>query len=369
MNNEVISDRAGISLIILFISGGALALPTAQEAGRDLWLAIFVGVFISIPIVLMYARILALFPGKDLFDIVEMLLGEVFGKIIILLFSWFAFHLGALTIRNVGEFMITTSLPETPLIIPMIFIGLLCIWGAKEGIEVLGRWSNLFFVFNAPLPTLLILLLIPQMDLNNIFPILNTDIKSFALGTFSAIAFPLTETIVFAMAIFSLKSPKSSYNIYIKGLIIGGILIAGVSLAEILVLGEEIYSITYFPNHNTARKLNVGDFLERLEVVVIIATYTASFIKISVCLLASSKGISRIFGFKDYRFITLPVGLFMCMFSYILHDSIMDLYKWAAEFWKFYAFPFEIIIPTGILVIAEIRKNKLKGYRKVKNSE
>lgn len=359
MNKEIISDREGISLMILFISGSALAMPTAQKAGKDLWLAILVALIISIPIVLMYARILTLFPNKDLFDITQLLFGNVFGRFLIILFSWFSFHLGVLVLRSVGEFMVTTSLPETPILIPIVFIGLLGIWGAKEGIEVLGKWANLFIVFNAPLPTIIILLLIPEMDIKNIMPILHTDIKAFSQGIISAISFPFAETVILAMAIFSLKEKKSSYNIYIKGLLVGGMLIVAVSLTEVLVLGEGIYESTYFPNHDTARKLNIGDFIQRLEVIVIIATYTASFLKMSICLLVASKGISKIFGFKKYRFVVLPLGLLMISLSYIIYDGIIEFNEWAGRIWPYYAIPFQIIIPIGILVIAEIRNKKL----------
>ena len=41
-------------------------------------------------------------------------------------------------VKNIGQFLITTSLVGTPMIIPMICISMLCIWVVKEGIEVVA---------------------------------------------------------------------------------------------------------------------------------------------------------------------------------------------------------------------------------------
>ncbi|MCT4618861.1 MAG: endospore germination permease [Marinisporobacter sp.] len=357
MNKEFISDREGICLVILFISGSSLALPTAAEAGRDLWLAIIIAIIIAIPTVLLYSKLLSLYPGKDLFDIVDIVFGKIVGKLIGIFYIWFSFHLGALVIRDFGEFPITVSIPETPMLVPMIFVTILCIWIVKEGIEVLGRWAKLFVLFNAPLPSILILLLIPQMDIENIQPILYEGFQPLLKGTFSAFTFPFAETVIFTMILPSLKTKKSPYEIYMKGLLLGGMLIAGVSLAEILVIGPDLYGATFFPNHSVARKVHIGQILSRMEVIVILATITAAFLKISVCLLAACRGMMKLFKLEDYRFLVAPIGILMFLLSIIIHKNIMELFEWATV-WPYYAFPFQVMIPILVLIIVFIKKEK-----------
>ena len=87
MNKEVISDKQGICLVILFIAGETLAMQTAPAAGSDLWLAILLAIVTSIPLLLVYSRILSLFHGKGLFDILECLFGRILGKFLSLIFS------------------------------------------------------------------------------------------------------------------------------------------------------------------------------------------------------------------------------------------------------------------------------------------
>ncbi|MCT4605158.1 MAG: endospore germination permease [Marinisporobacter sp.] len=357
MNKEVISDKQGICLVILFIAGSALAMPTAAEAGSDLWLSIIAAILIAIPIVWIYAKILSFFPEKDLFYVLEYAFGKIIGKMIGFFYIWFAFHLGVLVMRDFGEFPVIVALPETPMIAFSILMVILSIWIVREGIEVLGRWANLFVLINAPIPSILILLLIPVMDFNNIQPILYNGIKPFLEGTLSALSFPCTETVVFMMVFSALQSKKSSYIIYTKGLLWGGLLIAGVSLAEILVIGPDLYGATFFPNHAVASKVDIGETFQRMEIIAIIASITATFLKISVCLFAVCNGVARIFQLKDYRALVVPIGLIMFNCSLFIYENIFEMFEWLT-IWKYYAFPFQVILPTMILVVTHIKKNR-----------
>ena len=358
MSKETISDRQGICLIILFISGEALSRKTAPAAGKDLWLAILLAIAVTLLFTLAYARLLSLFYGKDLFDILECLFGKFFGKLIGLLFAGYVFYTGAWVLRDFSEFPVTVSIPETPRIVLAIFMIALCIWIVKEGLETLSRWATLFVLLDAPLPSLAILLLIEQMDLNNIQPVLYEGIEPVIHGAFQAFSFPFAETVVFIMVLSSLKSKASCYKIYIKGLLLGGMLIAGVSLAEILVLGPHWYSALFFPNHAAASIIDAGEALQRLEMIAIIATITSTFVKISVYLLAACNGIAKIFNLKDYKLLVFPVGLMMCNITLFGDESIIDLFKMLEDVWPYFAFPFQVVLPLAILIIAEISQRR-----------
>jgi len=367
LNQELITDIQGICLMILFISGSSLALPTGAAAGSDLWLAILLALVLAIPLYMVYGRLLSLYPGKDIFDILEHVFGGFFGKLLSLIFVWFIFHLGVIGLRDQGEFLITLSLPETPMMIPIIMVALLCIWIVKSGIETMGRWAVLFVILNSPIPSLMILIVMPQMDISNILPILYKGIGPFLQGTLEALVFPFGDVVVFLAVFSALRPKKSTYNVLIKGLLWGGILIFGVSLAEILVLGEDLYWTNYYPNHNVASKASVGELLHRMEVITIVATLTSFFLKISVCLLAVSKGITKVLGFKNHRFIVTPVTLIMCNFSYFIFTSSMYKFKWLNEVRSYYFFPYQVILPIIILIFTEIKKRREKSYNKGRN--
>jgi len=361
LNKEKISDGQGMKLVILFIFGSTLVMGTGGEAGRSAWISIGLGIIATVPLVLIYSRILSLFPGQDLFQILELNFGKLIGKFISLFFIWFAFHLGALVLINFGEFIITVALPETPRIVPMIIFALLCIWGAKAGIEVIAKCSEYFIIFVMALIILFSFLVMPNMDTDNLLPILGEGFGKILPGILSAITFPFAETVVFMMVFSALQHKKSSYKAYIPALLLSGAVVLFISLRNIMVIGPATIKAVYFPSYSAISRVNIGNFLQRMEIAVTIVFLLSGFIKISVCMMAASKGLSRILGFDDYRILVMPVGLLMVNLSHNLYGSIMEMFEWAFKVWPYYALPFQVFLPILIWIFIEIKqraKNK-----------
>lgn len=355
MNREVISDKQGIALMILFIIGTAIITVSATQAKRDMWIAIILSLLVALFIALVFVRIHYTFPGKNLFDICEICFGKFIGKGIVILFTWFIFHTGVLVLMNLNLFINTVSLSDTPQIVTMISITLLCSWIVKKGIEVMGRWAKFFLIIFIGLIVITIVLLIPTMNINNIKPVLNEGIKPILIGAFGTFGFPFTQIMVFTMAFFGFQTKKSPYKIYIKGLLIGGIAILLISLTNLLVLGKNYTFTVYYPSHTSAARIVVGKIMERVEIIISTGFVLGAFIKGSIYLLAASKGITKIFGCSDYRFIVIPISLLMINLSHFLHDSLMDYFYFVLRIWIYYALPFQVLLPIIIWIIAEIK--------------
>ena len=123
----------------------------------------------------------------------------------------------------------------------------------------------------------------------------------------------------------------------------------------------------YFPSYVAISRVNIGNFLQRLEISVTIVFILSGFIKISICLLAATKGVSKLFGCKDYRFLVTPVGLLMVNLAYLVYDSIMEMFEWAQEIWPYYAFPFQVVLPLIILIAVEVKARLQKRDEQAKN--
>jgi len=358
LNRERITEIQGISLVILFILGSTTVLGTGAEAGRDSWLAIILAIFLSFPILLIYGAILNSYPGKDLYEILVLVFGKFIGKLISLLYIWFSFHLGALVLRNFGEFIVTVSLTETPKVVPMAVLTFLCIWGIKSGIEVLGRWGQLALIVLILFIATTIIVSIPIMNTDHIKPIFSKGLNPILKGSVGVVAFPFAETVVFLLVFSSIGSRNSSYKVYLWGLIVGGIVVFGTAFSEIMVLGEEAYTAAFFPSYKVVSRVNIGDFIQRVEILVAIIFLGGGFIKICICLLATCRGIAGILGYEDYRFLATPIGLLMINLSILIYDSLIEMAEWAFSTWIYYALPFQVIIPTIILVGVKIKTRK-----------
>ncbi|WBW99145.1 GerAB/ArcD/ProY family transporter [Oceanirhabdus sp. W0125-5] len=360
MKKEVISDRQGISLMVLFIIGTSIIYASGIKAKQDMWIAIILSLIAAFPLAMMYVRLHSLFPGKTLFDICELCFGKFTGKIITVLYVWFIFHTGVSVILNLNVFITTVSLFNTPPIVPLTCILLLCAWSVKEGIEVLGRWSSLFVIVLVTFIISTALFLVPQIKINNILPILNNGMNPVLKGAFGTYAFPFTQIIVFTVAFSNFETKKSPFNIYYKSMLIGGFLILLISLMNIMVLGIDAASRVYYPSHASALRVDIGELIQRVEIIISAGFVIGAFVKGSIYLLATCKGISKLFDCRDYRFIVIPVALLMISLSNYTYYGIMDYFYWILELWTvYYALPFQMVAPVIIWIFAEIKHKRL----------
>ena len=354
MKNEIISERQATILIILFLLGNSLLVGSGNPAKQDAWLAIIIAISCSIILLLIYSRILSLYPGKDFFDILQILMGRSIGKIISVLMIWFAFHTGTLVLRILLEFTNILVFPNTPEIAPMLLFTILLIWSLKAGIEVLGRWAEFFSWIIILIVIIVPVLSISQMDISKLKPILSNGVSPLLKGAFSSFSFPFCQTVIFTMVFSNISKVKNYTKTFIVGLLVGGGLILLTSLRNLLVLGSETVSRLYFHSTMAVSLIMLG-FLQRLEMTVVIVFLVCVFIKISICIFAVCNGISKVFGFDDYKFIATPVCLLMLSFSFFIYKSTMETQFFFSNIFQYYSFPFQVIIPLVVFVAAEVK--------------
>ncbi|HEX9061261.1 MAG TPA: endospore germination permease [Clostridia bacterium] len=363
MRIEKITNKECICALTLFIMGSTLIIGIGGAAQNDAWLAGIAGILMSLPMILIYSRIQSIFLGKDLFEILEYVFGNFFGKIIALIYIWYAFHLGAMVIRNLGEFINTVTMPETPILFPMLCMGLCCIVMVRLGVEEIGRFSAYLLPLLISIIGIVQLLALTEFHWNYLKPILGNGIKPVIEGGFSAFSFPFAETVLFLGVMFSLKTKKSPYKVYFFSIIFSGTLIIILTIRNIAILGKML-SMLYFPSHIAVSRINIMDFLQRIEVTVAVVFVIGAFVKSSVCLFVASKGIARVLKLNDYRSIVIQLGLLMIYFSYTVYDNIMEMRYWAFKVYQYYAFPMQVILPIIIWIFSEIKRKKFESTKK-----
>ncbi len=354
MRVERITDKQGICLITIFIIGSSILIGTGGEAGNDAWLAGLTGLFMSLPAILVYARISSLFPGKNLYEILRIVFGGFAGRGLMALYTFYSFHLGALVLRNFGEFIRSAVMTDSPLMFSVLAATLVCILVCRSGIEVLGRGAVYALPLLFAITGTVMILGISQYDLAHLQPVMGGGLIRILKGGFMAFSFPYAETLLFLGSFCLLKDKRSPFRIYLGGIAIGGIVITLVTLMNSLVLGE-MYSLTSFPSYTALSIISVGWFAERFEIAVSFTYFTGIFIKGSICLTSACKGLSEMFELNSYRSAIVPMGLLMAWFSYDLYTNTAKMHIWANYAYHWYALPFQVIIPLILWITAEIR--------------
>lgn len=353
MTDETISSRNTGSLVVLIILSSTI-LSGAATLGQDTWISILLGAAISAPLIWVYCRIVRLFPGMDIFTIIQSLFGKVISSIIIALMSWYALHLSALVLRSFTEYTVIIALQETPRIPIMIIILAGAIYLAKSGFNIIGRWSMIICV--TVLANLLFTLLLSSrsIDLSNIQPVFDHSLKHIASDTLTVSTVVFRESIIILVLFGAFRKGDSPYKAYFSGLAIGALALTLVILRNLFVLGPALMINASFPSYMSVRTLYLGSFLERIESIISFNLILLGITKIALCLCAASMGAAKLFHIKDHIHIVMPVSLLTLALCSILFESVTEMIRFV-EASRFYALPFQVIIPLVIWIAAEIK--------------
>lgn len=335
-----------------------LVIPSgmAAEAKQDAWIGAVIGVAIGLLLVLLYNAASGIYPGNTLVETIEAVLGKWIGKAISFLLICFAMILASELLYYIGNFITTQILPETPILAVHLLFAIVSAAGVRYGVEVLARSIELLF----PLFILLLLILLTfssfQIEPNNLLPIMEADAKSLLrAGLFFASTFSLTPILLLMIYPASVDDPHSARKAFLWGTAAAGVLMIGVILLSISVLGADMTARQIFPSYALAKKINVGNFLQRIEIVVAGMWFISIFVRMTIYYYAAVTAIAQTFKLKDYRFLVLPACIILVTLSLIVHPDIVHSMKYDREVWPSYAAVFGFLLPLLLVVVHAFR--------------
>ncbi len=342
-------------LVVNFTIGSALLIiPSSviSEAKQDAWISILLTILIGVFLQYVMITLATKYPSKTLIDIIELLLGKIFGKIIGLLYVWFFFHLASLVLRNIIDFIIITLITETPIVVLSIAIGISLFYYIKYGLEVIAR-SNELYSFGILIAIILTMLLVsPLMEGKNILPVLENGIKPILRGTLPIIGFPYAELVVFLMIVPYINNKKNLKKIFISAGATGGLVLFIVTLTSILVLNPLEPQSNIYATYNVARLINIGDFITRMETLIGLTFIVIASIKLVISYYSGILALSQITRISDYRPLLFPTLIIIITLSINLNKNIVEELFVAYYVWTPYALIFGFLIPLILLFLS-----------------
>ncbi|MEG0471204.1 MAG: endospore germination permease [Solibacillus sp.] len=364
MEKQLISSRQFTIIVILYTVGtGILIIPAslALEVHQDAWIVGIIGTLLSLLLIKLYILFSNKMANHSFVEATEKILGSFVGKLVSLGFVLLTLLSSGELIYFIGSFLQIEVMPETPPVVFSILFTLIILYAVYQGIEVFARTLEILF------PVFLIIFIIflffvsPQIDIKNMQPVFDVPIQPLIysvlhfMGLFS---FPLIILLmIFPSAINNLQSGKKGFYI---GTLVGGFIVTAFIALSILVLGVTNTSLRTFPSYTLAQRISVGDFLQRIEIIMAFMWMVTIFVRAYMYFYASLFGISQILKLKDHRPLILPLGMIVVALSQIVHSNIIHSDKYNQQTWPLYIAVFSIILPLILLLIAKLRKIKTK---------
>lgn len=355
-----ISGRQFMILTTIFTIGSAiLVIPSGMAfiAKQDAWIGALVGVGAGFFLVWIYDTMATLYPQKTLVEIIETLLGKWLGKTVSLLLIVTLFLSGpSSALYDVGNFLSTQIMPETPVQSLNFLFVVIVIMGVRLGIETLARSAELLFPLFILLYTSVVILVAPKFKIENVQPVFEAGIGPIWPAALSFISILFLPHIVLLMILPTVNRIEKARKAFFYGSMFGGLIISLIVVYSILILGPDLTARSLFPTYALARKISIGNFLQRIEAFIAVIWFISLYFRITIYLYAIVVGIAQIFNLKDYRPLILPLGMIMVIMSVIIYPNVPYQKTWDGTVWISYTLSIGLILPLLLLCLHGIRK-------------
>lgn len=348
-------------IYIIFISRVILGIAygNAEVEKQDITLEVFLSFLCVVLLIEIIYRIIKECPGKNFIQCCKGAFGR-FGSIICLVYVIYFIYKDCLSLAMFNSLIVTAILPETPSMFLSITFMLAVIYGAKKGLETIGRVSEIIGVIIIVAVISIFLLVYKDIDIDNFFPVLEFGPMPMLKG--AIITSLRTVEIIFIAIIATCLNDESKLR---KGAIMGigaawiGFLI--IIICVVGVFGIEQSITKAFPYYSLVKFVNAFNFIERIQAIHIGIWVLGAYIKLTFSVYIMSFSLGEIFNLEEFKSLIVPIALIMIPINEILASRYTDIRFLASSKQDIIiSAVFQLIIPLGMLIIIKVKKYVLK---------
>jgi spore germination protein KB len=348
-------------LVIFFIVGDiAWFLPSlaASIVQQDAWIATIIGSAAGWGLAAFIFWFGMRFPGKTLVDIHREVAGKWIGGLLSLFFIVHMMSAASAEVRAIGQFVTTQIMMETPMRVILFVFSATVVIALFAGLEAISLTAQVFFLLFVALSVLLLALLTGELEFSNLLPVLNHSPSEFARSALMLSVFPYGEMTAFLMIFPAVKKEERMFKHYLHAVMWGGLMIILLVTLSLLSLGAYLTEQQLYPTYTMAKKISIGDFLQRLEFILVISYVMSTFFKCAILIYAAKQAIIQLFKLRYGRAFIMPVGFLMFGFSYIMAPDIVFLNSLAPP-WSLWSIS-NLIVIVGLVYLLHLFKSRQK---------
>lgn len=352
------------SMMFIFELGSAVVVSFGIGAKKDAWFAILLGVCGGIALFFIYYPVFRHYPDLPLTGYAREIFGKYFGWGIGVLYIVYLLYAASRNLRDFGDILVASTMQKTPLLAVNILMILAVCYVLYLGIEVLGRTAEVFIVIIICFGVIgsLLTWVSGNVYLPNLLPFLENGWKPILTTAFPMTAFfPFGEIFAFSMVFPYLNRPESLKKVWLSALISSGLILCYTTTLNIAVLGVGEVERATFPLLSAIGKINLMEFLQRLDALAVLTFLFTTFFKVSIYFYGAVIGMVDVFKLKNHQQIILPAGIIIIFLSMSIASNFAEHIDEGLIIAPYYLHTiFLLIIPLLMLIVIIIR-NRLKN--------
>lgn len=276
-----------------------------KDARHDAWLAVLAAGLVNQLVVWLMIRTLRKFGDKDLYDIHVMVYGKTIGYAMNLIYIGYFVFAMIVELRNYVEMIQVWLFPAAPQWVLSLLISCAVFYGVRGGLRTVVGTSFVFICLTIWLNMLLYFPL-RYSEWNRLLPLMEADVGQFGKGMLSTF-FTMTgfEILYF---IYAYAKEKSKVQLYAQlGIVSVTITYTSVMIVSIVFFsGGELLETNWATF--TMLKVIKFPFLERFEFIGVSLWLMVILPNLFMFCWAASKGVKRIFGWRQKYWLYPIIG-------------------------------------------------------------
>jgi spore germination protein KB len=364
MNPIKINSNQFLVLVIFFTIGTSiLEVPSvlAAKTNQDAWITVIIGTGIGLLVIWLFTAIALWFPHLTYVQINEKVYGKWIGKAFSVIFVMMSLLYASTLLFQTGNFFNTHIMPNTPMSALNILMAGIMVLGVYLGLETIARSAEIFGAFFIIAFIVFIVLIAPAIQFDNLKPVFEAEPKTMIKSSFFFILLSSGNAIVLLMIfpafVNNVKQAKKSFLI---GNLIGGLIIILITFLCISVLGSAKTAIEIYPSYELAKRISVGNLIERIEELMALLWILSLYFKLLLYFYATILAIAQILNLKDYRPLILPIGIIAVVLSLVIYPNIAYKQHWDNTTGNSLTLVVGILFPLLLVIVYGIRRKNLK---------
>lgn len=370
---ESISIPQLFMMIVLLPYSSAVLFFLAPETEAGAWVAMLFYILGAIFLQIVYISFHKKFPNDTIITYMPKIYGKILGNFIGCLYIVYFAYMSSRIIRDYVELSRLFGLTRTPMMVVALTFVIIAMYDVYCGIEVIGRVVEIVFLLLILSPAVILIMLVltrggvREIDIE---PIFQEGVWFVIKSGWKLITFPYGETVLFTMIYpFVNENSKKIKIVSISAVVFLGITLALNEFFYLITLGLQITKKAAFPLLTAAALVRVGNFITRIEVLVMAMLVIGGVYKTAMFMYGAVLGTSQMLKTKSTRCLVLPFGVIIVFLSKIIAKNYFQHIEIGLEFTpKYIHMPMQIIIPMISLGVIYI-KDLLKDSRTSKKSK
>ncbi|KRF31638.1 GerAB/ArcD/ProY family transporter [Paenibacillus sp. Soil787] len=346
-------------LLFGFISGfEGLFLTEAKILKQDVWIAYLINILLGLGILWIIYYVQRQYPQLNMADICEKLLGKWVGKAMLIVYLLNNLESTAGGFRALTMFYTTIILPNTQSDVLMLICAICSTYAVYVGLGALVRTTVVvipFFLFAFLFTSLYIF---PEIQTNPFLPQLQSKFPDVVLAVAHLFTFTFKQMITFGFLMSRVEHTKKIYSSCSIAVIMAGIYITISSYLTLGSLGLNYIETSTYPFFATIQLVKFGEYLERIETILIGIWTVFTLIYIIVMQYVFTLVVGHVFKITKMRPFVFAIGLLFFAHSCRSFIRTADHFTYGTRIYPISSLLPCIGLPILLAVVTMIKKRR-----------